>query len=592
VDVKLCVPPYAFTSIPSLGTSILKAGCEARGVSCEIDYASLRFRDLIGDDEYFLLTSCQEYPFLGELTFVRQAYPELRLDKDYVMDRLACETKHLSCKSRNTHGYTRSISRSIEVVRSILDHIPSFLDETCKQLLHGAPSIIGFSSTFQQTNAVLAISKAIRERAPRTKIVVGGANFDWPMGEAWACHLPHVDAIFSGESDTQFPNYCRDVLNSGNRNLEQPKVIRCTPVEDMDSVPTPKYRDYVKANASSAYPEPAPKLVFEASRGCWWGAKQHCTFCGLNSNGMTARYKSQKRLSSELAELVGTYSPSWMQAADNILPIKRKLDVPAAIRKSGLGPSYFFEVKANLTESELDELIDCGIMAIQPGIESLSTRTLKEMRKGTTGARNIALLRNCMEAGVYVSWNYLYGFPGEGLSDFNGVIDVIPSIMHLSPPEGFGPIRFDRYSPYHSDPESFGVEEVRPFRHYSDIFPFTQEHDEIAYHFRSTKPLGIDAERDFLNHFGEKLQAWIDCWESDGRPFLKMSRIDDHYYLIDDTRPITSERYSVISREVADELKSLKNPKSIDQRDRFHDEIFDKQWVVELDDLVVSVVMG
>lgn len=592
MDVKLCVPPYAFTSIPSLGTSILKAGCEARGVSCEIDYASLRFRDLIGDDEYFLLTSCQEYPFLGELSFVREAYPELELSENYVMERLKRETQHLSCKSRNTHGYTRSLSMSVDVVGRILDQIPSFLEETCAQLLRGAPQIIGFSSTFQQTNAVLAISKAIRERAPDTRIVLGGANFDWPMGSAWAKHLPHVDAIFSGESDTQFPDYCHDVLHGKRLDRTSTEVIQCTPVEDMDSVPIPEYQDYVSANERSAYPEPAPKIVFEASRGCWWGAKQHCTFCGLNSNGMTARYKSQERLSTELADLVGRYKPNWMQAADNILPIKRKLDVPAAIRESGLGPSYFFEVKANITEAEIDELTECGIMAIQPGIESLSTRTLKEMRKGTTGAKNIALLRNCMEAGVYVSWNYLYGFPGEGPDDFHGVIDVIPALMHLSPPEGFGPIRFDRYSPYHSDPGSFGVDEVRPFRHYSDIFPFTEEHEEIAYHFRSATPLGIDAERDFLDYFGAKLQSWIDCWESEDRPSLRMSRIDDHYYLIDDTRPVTDERFSIVSREVADELNALKNPKSVEQLSPIHDEMFEKKWIIELDDLAVSVVMS
>ncbi|WP_296034139.1 RiPP maturation radical SAM C-methyltransferase, partial [uncultured Alcanivorax sp.] len=571
---------------------ILKAGCEARGISCVVDYASLRFRDLIGENEYFLLASCEEYPFLGELSFVREAYPEQALAEDYVLKCLSRETQVLSCKSRNTLGITRVISRDIAFVQNILDRIPQFLEETCDNLLSGSPKIIGFSSTFQQTNPIIAISKIIRRRAPDVKIVFGGANFDWPMGSAWSKNLPHVDAIFSGESDNDFPAYCQAVLNEVRTAAPTPAVVRCTPVEHMDSIPIPDYGEYVAANSTSRFPEPAPKIVFEASRGCWWGAKQHCTFCGLNSNGMTARYKSQERLSTELAKLVEKYSPSWMQAADNILPVKRKLDVPTAIMESGLGPSYFFEVKANLTEAEINELTSCGIKAIQPGIESLSTRTLKEMRKGTTGAKNIALLRNCMEAGIYVSWNYLYGFPGESRADFEGIIEIIPAISHLSPPEGFGPIRFDRYSPYHSDPESFGVDEVKPFRHYLDIFPFSRSHDEIAYHFSSAQPLGINADSDFLSFFGNRIQNWIDCWEREERPYLRLSKINSDYYLIEDTRSLANEQFSVVERTVADALSALRTPISVFDRDQMYNELIDRGWVVELDGLAVSVVMA
>jgi radical SAM superfamily enzyme YgiQ (UPF0313 family) len=31
-------------------------------------------------------------------------------------------------------------------------------------------------------------------------------------------------------------------------------------------------------------------LLFETSRGCWWGEHSHCTFCGLN--GSTMLYRS------------------------------------------------------------------------------------------------------------------------------------------------------------------------------------------------------------------------------------------------------------------------------------------------------------
>ena len=31
----------------------------------------------------------------------------------------------------------------------------------------------------------------------------------------------------------------------------------------------------------------SPTLLIETSRGCWWGERNHCTFCGLNGSSMS-----------------------------------------------------------------------------------------------------------------------------------------------------------------------------------------------------------------------------------------------------------------------------------------------------------------
>ncbi len=33
-------------------------------------------------------------------------------------------------------------------------------------------------------------------------------------------------------------------------------------------------------------------MPYKTSRGCWWGQKHHCTFCGINGGGMGFRDKS------------------------------------------------------------------------------------------------------------------------------------------------------------------------------------------------------------------------------------------------------------------------------------------------------------
>ena len=41
------------------------------------------------------------------------------------------------------------------------------------------------------------------------------------------------------------------------------------------------YDDFL-ASLRSKCPDTEPELLFETSRGCWWGERLHCTFCGLN----------------------------------------------------------------------------------------------------------------------------------------------------------------------------------------------------------------------------------------------------------------------------------------------------------------------
>jgi len=94
------------------------------------------------------------------------------------------------------------------------------------------------------------------------------------------------------------------------------------------------------------------------------------------------------------------------------------------------------------------------------------------MRKGTTAIRNIELLKWCKEYDVKPYWNLLYGFPGETADDYAETTAFLPAIWHLDPPTGCGPIRMDRFSPYHTDPEGFGLADVRPMASFTYLYPF------------------------------------------------------------------------------------------------------------------------
>ena len=60
----------------------------------------------------------------------------------------------------------------------------------------------------------------------------------------------------------------------------------------------PDFDDYFGAAQAPSYCDTVVRLSAESSRGCWWGAKSHCTFCGLNGGTMAFRAKSAERFAA------------------------------------------------------------------------------------------------------------------------------------------------------------------------------------------------------------------------------------------------------------------------------------------------------
>jgi magnesium-protoporphyrin IX monomethyl ester (oxidative) cyclase len=112
-------------------------------------------------------------------------------------------------------------------------------------------------------------------------------------------------------------------------------------VRDVDRVPVPDYDDYFAAlSETPLHTGIFPALLVETSRGCWWGEKHHCTFCGLNGDEMAYRPKSVGRVLEELDLLARRYATHRFLVVDNILHRQHlKTLIPALIEaRISLGP--------------------------------------------------------------------------------------------------------------------------------------------------------------------------------------------------------------------------------------------------------------
>ncbi|MBI3970032.1 MAG: RiPP maturation radical SAM protein 1 [Chloroflexi bacterium] len=485
--VLLLSMPFGALERQALGLSLLKGRLAEATIGCDIRYLTFTFAELIGYEDYQWMSFEVPYTaFAGDWCFTRTLYGE-RLDADggYIHEVL-----------RETWQLDESSVQRILGIRALTPH---FLDHCMAAIAWDDYAVVGFTSTFEQNIASLALAKRIKAAYPSIAIVFGGANWEAGMGRELHRRFPFVDYGCSGEAEDSFPALVRRILDG--EPIDRPATAipgivyraagesvytgHATPIRDLDRLPVPDFDDYFRDLAHSTVAAcVSPTLLLETSRGCWWGAKSHCTFCGLNGGTMAFRSKSAERALQELSYLTDRWQIDLVEAVDNILDMRYFNDVLPALGRAKRPIRLFYEVKANLTRAQIQILHQAGVHRIQPGLESMSDHVLKLMRKGTTALRNIQLLKWCKEYGISVDWNVLYGFPGETREDYAAMLDLFRSIRFLQPPVACGQIRLDRFSPYFESPAEFGFTNVRPFAPYTYLYPFGEESlREIAYYF-------------------------------------------------------------------------------------------------------------
>jgi ribosomal peptide maturation radical SAM protein 1 len=485
--VLLVSMPFGALERQALGLSLLKARLAQQGhTRCDVRYLTFPFAELIGDDEYRWVSYDLPYTtFATEWVFASALYATDPSGEDAYLREVLQEEWQLDPKT-------------IARVERIREMVPPFLEYCLKAIPWGDYALVGFTSTFQQNLASLALAKAVKRAHPRVAIAFGGGNWSDEMGLELHRQFPFVDYACIGEADDSFPVLVERVLGGAPRSsLQEVKgvVYRSNgrsvytgpvdPVCDLDSLPIPDYSDYFRDLAdSSAATFVAPTLLFEGSRGCWWGAKSQCTFCGLPGAAIGFRAKSPFRALRELEYLTDRWQVGWVEAVDNILYMPYLEELLPHLANWNRQVRFFFEIKSNLRRDQVARLRDARVLYVQPGIESLSDHVLRLMRKGTTALRNIQILKWCREYGIRAEWNLLYGFPGETRDDYAAMVPLLRGIRFLNPPTACGRIRVDRFSPYFREPEKFGLTSLRPLAAYKHLYPFGPEAvSRIAYHF-------------------------------------------------------------------------------------------------------------
>ena len=597
--IVLAQGPYVAVQRPSIALSVLKAALSQVGIDSTVVYPNIWWAEEIGLGTYEVVASTQNDDLLGEWIFAGAAFPDFHTDEQAYFDLLNLDVSQVLWGSRE---------KIYEALRTSRRKAPPFVDRVARRIVEMNPRVVGMTSMFAQNNAALAILRRIREMAPDVITVMGGANCEMPMGGVLLRNFPWIDFVMSGEADLSWGMFAQALIEHG-RDVPVEKYPvgmmgpahrsgRPLPGADggptrfsthlLDKVPAPDFDDYFRTLEGSpigAYIHPG--LLIETSRGCWWGEKHHCTFCGLNGAGMGFRSRSAERAVEEFDHLSTRYGVSDFLVADNIIATPHYQTLLPRLAEAPQSFNLFYETKSNVRREQMKALQEAGVSWIQPGFESLSDPVLALIDKGTTAATNVQTMKWAREMGMRLSWNILSGFPGEEDEWYAEMAEWVPNIVHLQPPQGVLKFRYDRFSAYQLRAEEFGVH-LQPNRRYAFCYPLSPDDlRDVAYFFEDPRDLpptpaageddielrrqslvaaGVSSYQEYYRllmasatrrgargqegegrrRLADYVEEWLRIFWREVRPILSMTDHGDRISFFD-TRPVASSRRHEVS---------------------------------------------
>lgn len=492
-SINLVAMPWASASRPSIQVGILHGLLASHGLPVISHSLHLHFQHFISQRSSAAVTlGLADYELVSEDHYLGEAIfsgPPLNGDSWSDFPYLT---------------YLREVGPErpqFTIAEEFRRYIPSFLDDCAARICSTQPSAVGFTTTLNQTLPSLALAALLKKTTPDLPIVFGGANCEGPMGRALFERFEFIDVVVQGEGEEIAPPLFQALLQSEpipssdqiiSRIRRQSVARTSTPTAKRNPAGTiqaglPNYDEYFHQIDHSPNGEQLRGRVsipVETSRGCWWGEKSHCNFCGLNGLSMKFRAKNADQAISEISALSNRYSARHFTAADNILSHNAFEEFLPKITSLNRDWTFFYETKANLRLDQLKALRNAGVRSIQPGIESLSTTILKLMRKGSSSLQNVRLLKWCADLDIEVAWNLIYGFPGEDPQEYARMAALAPSLVHLEPPT-ICALGLERFSPYFEDPEKYGIRVVGPAPFYRYAYSAgTNELMNLAYSFQ------------------------------------------------------------------------------------------------------------
>jgi ribosomal peptide maturation radical SAM protein 1 len=501
--VALVSMPWTILSEPSLGLAVLKAQLVSEGIEARVFHSNLQLLRYVTSGAYNQIANCWA---LNEFVFSAVLDEGLSQEQvDALMARCIAQTDP---KSRQVFRTPEALGKALIQLRH--EVAPLYLAGCAEEILEYQPTMIGFTCMFDQTLAAAALASMIKNQRPDILIALGGYALEGPPGREVLQAFPQIDAIAIGDGEPIIGALARasagwecleeipGLLTQGNpAGLPKRKF-------EVEESPVPDYSDWFRDLATLQEKDKirirTTTLPVESSRGCWYGQKAHCVFCGIDEETLKYRQKQPStvlKLLGEIRERHGNEMP--IRFSDYILPHTYYQELLPQLARIEPRYNLHCELKANQNPERMKALAEAGFTGVQPGIESFDSNVLRLMKKGVTGIHNVYCLKLCYIHRVQVNYNILFGFPGELAEWYRRMVTLMPRLYHFAPPISRTEVIVTRFAPLHGDPEIFQIK-TTPRHHICYDALFSRDFlartkfnlDNYAYYFERYHSFGAE----------------------------------------------------------------------------------------------------
>jgi anaerobic magnesium-protoporphyrin IX monomethyl ester cyclase len=312
------------------------------------------------------------------------------------------------------HGYPDVETRDVIAER---EWIPELLDRFDR---HGAPDLLGISVTILSLREAFAIARAVKERFPVTRVVVGGPGTNGFPARSLLGHGEAVDFFVRGEGESALLALVRALDGSGPGLERVPALLwrdeRGHPVEN----PRGPYRDLDDGIRVDYAAQPMRKFrlhppmgvypyatMMETTRGCSFS----CEFCCLS---MPVRERSPADVEAELRDLQHRYELREVHFIDPTFTLHRARTEELVERVGRLGLRWSCKTRVDKVDDALAaRMARSGCYLIAFGVESGEDDILGTLGKNATGERAVETFAACRRHRIRTTAYLLLASPTE-----------------------------------------------------------------------------------------------------------------------------------------------------------------------------------
>jgi anaerobic magnesium-protoporphyrin IX monomethyl ester cyclase len=328
-------------------------------------------------------------------------------------------------------AYLAAQLHELGIETRVFDCTFSTLEQVQDALMSFRPGIVGIYCMVTLSRNTFRIAEMVRSHLPGCLLVVGG-----PLPTLYPENFSKsFDAIFRGEADISFPNFCRDFIRlkggSHNKLADLPLAdypglyihqngtrinnpIIHFPEEQIEHFPLPYRGDFDHA----AY-QRAGRLkdgTKTASIITTYGCPFDCDFCSKPVFGRFFRRRKLENVIDEVDQIKQLgYDKLWI--ADDSLTLDPAYLKEFCLRIAGREMTWSCLSRVTGLDAENVHLMKRGgCSRVYLGLETGSRETLRVMNKKATVDDGIRAVQLFHEAGIEAAAFFIVGYPGETIA--------------------------------------------------------------------------------------------------------------------------------------------------------------------------------